>query len=103
MCRCCAWLRKKVDGTEARTHGPERSILMLKSQVRRQLDHPGALVDLLGTFVKALLKRCGSLITGMPILSALIDTTKIEKKRPPVDVAAKNYEIHISYLHRYLI
>ena len=42
MCRCCAWVQKRVVGTKAQTHGPGRSILMFKSQVQRPLDYPGA-------------------------------------------------------------
>ena len=42
MCRCCAWVQKRVVGTKAQTHGPGRSIPMFKSQVQRPLDYPGA-------------------------------------------------------------
>ena len=46
MCRCCAWVQKRVVITEAQTHGPGRSIPMFKSQVQRPLGYPGARVSM---------------------------------------------------------
>ena len=40
MCRCCAWVQKRVVGTEARTHSPGRSIPTFISQVQRSLNYP---------------------------------------------------------------